>query len=140
VSPARAFGWHGFEDNELGGGQFGNFNLDAIAEFRVLQNNYSAEYGRGSGTIVSVVSRPVPMSCMDRRSSFCGTTSWTHASFCAFGRRFRRNEYGFTAGGPVWIPKIYNGKNKTFWFIQYAGFRQRTGGARAFSGAYRGRT
>ena len=44
-------------DNELGGGQFGNFNLDAIAEFRVLQNNYSAEYGRGSGTIVSIVSK-----------------------------------------------------------------------------------
>jgi hypothetical protein len=44
-------------DNEVGGGLFGNFNLDAIAEFRLLQNNYSAEYGRGSGTIISVVSK-----------------------------------------------------------------------------------
>jgi hypothetical protein len=44
-------------DNELGGGQFTNFNLDAIAEFKVLQNNYSAEFGRGSGEIVQLVTK-----------------------------------------------------------------------------------
>lgn len=44
-------------DAELGGGQFTNFNLDAVAEFKVLQNNYSAEYGRGSGSIVQQVSK-----------------------------------------------------------------------------------
>ena len=37
-----------------------------------------------------------------------------------------RNEYGGTIGGPVWIPKIYNGKNRTFWFFSYEGFSSRS--------------
>ncbi len=36
-----------------------------------------------------------------------------------------RNEYGGWAGGPVWLPKIYNGKNKTFWFFDWEGLKQR---------------
>jgi hypothetical protein len=36
-----------------------------------------------------------------------------------------RNEYGGWAGGPVWIPKLYNGKNKTFWFVDWEGLKQR---------------
>jgi hypothetical protein len=113
-------------DNELGGGQFGNFNLDAIAEFRVLQNNYSAEYGRGSGTIVSVVSKTGTNELHGSAFEFLRNDKLDARNFFAPSvAPFRRNEYGFTAGGPVWIPKLYNGKNKTFWFIQYAGFRQR---------------
>ena len=34
-----------------------------------------------------------------------------------------RHEYGGTIGGPVWIPKLYNGKNRTFFFFSYEGFR-----------------
>ncbi|HKW98604.1 MAG TPA: TonB-dependent receptor [Bryobacteraceae bacterium] len=113
-------------DNELGGGQFGNFNLDAIAEFRVLQNNYSAEYGRGSGTIVSVVSKTGTNSLHGSLFEFVRNDKFDARNFFAPKvAPFRRNEYGFGVGGPVWVPKVYNGKNKTFWFVQYAGFRQR---------------
>jgi hypothetical protein len=38
-----------------------------------------------------------------------------------------RNEYGGTVGGPLWIPKIYNGKNRTFWFFNYEGYKLRSG-------------
>src|SRR5260370_9872227 len=38
---------------------------------------------------------------------------------------YKQNDFGATAGGPVWIPKIYNGKNKTFFFFSYQGFRNR---------------
>ncbi len=113
-------------DNELGGGQFGNFNLDAIAEFRVLQNNYSAEYGRGSGTIVSVVSKTGTNEFHGSAFEFLRNDKLDARNFFAPKvAPFRRNEYGVTFGGPIWIPKIYNGKNKTFFFFQYAGFRQR---------------
>ncbi len=116
-------------DNELGGGQFGNFNLDAIAEFRVLQNNYSAEYGRGSGTIVSIASKSGTNEIHGSAFEFVRNDKFDARNFFAPSvAPFRRNEYGFTAGAPVVIPRIYNGKNKTFWFLQYAAFRQRLAG------------
>jgi Carboxypeptidase regulatory-like domain/TonB dependent receptor len=113
-------------DNELGGGQFGNFNLDAISEFRVLQNNYSAEYGRGSGTIVSIVSKTGTNEFHGSAFEFLRNDKLNARNFFAPNvAPFRRNEFGVTFGGPIWLPKIYTGKNKTFFFFEYAGFRQR---------------
>jgi len=113
-------------DNELGGGQFGNFNLDAISEFRVLQNNYSAEYGRGSGTIVSIATKSGTNDLHGSLFEFFRNDKLDARNFFAPDvAPFRRNEYGFTVGGPVFLPKIYNGRNKTFWFLQYAKFTQR---------------
>ena len=40
---------------------------------------------------------------------------------------YRQNDYGFTAGGPVYLPKLYDGRNKSFFFISYEGFRNRVG-------------
>ena len=37
----------------------------------------------------------------------------------------KQNEYGGTFGGPVWIPKVYNGRDKTFFFVDYTGFSYR---------------
>ena len=113
-------------DNELGGGQFGNFNLDAVAEFRVLQNNYSAEYGRGSGTIVSIASKTGTNELHGSAFEFLRNDKLDARNFFAPAvAPFRRNEYGLTVGGPIIVPKVYNGKNKTFFFFQFAGFRQR---------------
>jgi len=113
-------------DNELGGGQFGNFNLDAVAEFRVLQNNYSAEYGKGAGTIVSIVSKTGTNDFHGSAFEFVRNDAFDARNFFAPSLApFRRNEFGVTFGGPILIPKVYNGKNKTFFFFQYAGFRQR---------------
>ncbi|MFN7997416.1 MAG: TonB-dependent receptor [Bryobacteraceae bacterium] len=121
-------------DNELGGGQFGNFNLDAIAEFRVLQNNYSAEYGRGSGTVVAIASKSGTNEVHGSLFEFVRNDKFDARNFFAPSTApFRRNEYGFTAGAPVIIPKVYNGKNKTFWFLQYAAFRQRLAGPVIFA-------
>jgi len=108
-------------DAEMGNVQFWNFNLDAIAEFKVLQNNYSAEYGQGGGTIVQIVSKT--------------GTNEIHGSAFEFNRNsifnvrnffsptvppFQRNEFGGTIGAPI-------KKDKTFIFGEYAGFRQRLG-------------
>jgi hypothetical protein len=113
-------------DNELGAGQFGNFNLDAIAEFRVLQNNYSAEYGRGSGTIVNIVTKSGTNEPHGSLFEFVRNDKFDGRNFFAPSvAPFRRNEFGGTFGGPVWIPKLYNGKNRTFFFVQAAEFTQR---------------
>jgi hypothetical protein len=108
-------------DPEMGTLQFTNFNLDAIAEFKILQNNYSAEYGQGAGTVTQMVSKT-------------GTNEWHGSAFefvrnSAFDARnffatsvppFKRNEFGATFGGPI-------KKDKTFFFVEYAGLRQRLG-------------
>ena len=65
---------------------------------------------------------------MGAPSSFCAT-----GSGCPRFLRYRRcpiykqNNFGVTVGGPVYIPKLYNGKNKTFFFASYEGFRNRVG-------------
>jgi Carboxypeptidase regulatory-like domain/TonB dependent receptor-like, beta-barrel/TonB-dependent Receptor Plug Domain len=114
-------------DNELGGVQFSNFNLDAIAEFRVLQNNYSAEYGRGSGTIVQLVTKAGTNGLHGSVFEFLRNDVLDARNFFDPSRKtpFRRNEYGGAVGGPVWIPGVYKGKDKTFFFFQAASFRQR---------------
>lgn len=106
-------------DSEMGTIQFANFNLDAISEFKVLQLNYSAEYGQGGGTITQIVSKSgtnqfhgsvfefVRNNAFDARNYFATTVP-----------PFQRNEFGGTFGGPI-------RKGKTFFFAQYAGFRQR---------------
>src|SRR5262249_2360088 len=40
---------------------------------------------------------------------------------------YKQNDFGVTAGGPVWLPKLYNGRNRTFFFFSYEGFRNRVG-------------
>ena len=108
-------------DAEMGNVQFWNFNLDAIAEFKVLQNNYSAEYGQGGGTVVQMVSKTgtnqfhgsafefIRNSVLDARNVFSSGVP-----------PFQRNEFGGTFGGPI-------RKDKTFFFLEYAAFRQRLG-------------
>jgi hypothetical protein len=114
-------------DAEMGTTQFQNFNLDAIAEFKVLQNNYSAEYGQGGGTITQVVSKSgtnqlhgsafefLRNSAFDARNYFSTSTPGFPAV-----PPFKRNEFGVTFGGPI-------RKEKTFFFVEYAGLRQRLG-------------
>ncbi len=115
-------------DNELGGAQFTNFNLDAVAEFRVLQNNYSAEHGRGSGTIVQLVSKSGTNDLHGTLFEFLRNSVLDARNF--FSKDvppFKRNEFGGALGGPIYFPRLYNGKARTFFFIQYAGLRQRLG-------------
>jgi len=114
-------------DNELGGAQFSNFNLDAIAEFKILQNNYSAEYGRGAGAIVQLVSKSGSNQFHGSLFEFVRNSAFDSRNFFNNGPGsagdvppFRRNEFGGTFGGPI-------KKDRTFFFGQYAGFRQRRG-------------
>ena len=113
-------------DAEMGTLQFTNFNLDAIAEFKVQQNNYSAQYGQGAGTITQIVSKSGTNqfhgSAFEfvRNSAFDARNFFSNALRHPGSRPFKRNEFGGTFGGPI-------KKDKTFFFVQYAGLRQRLG-------------
>jgi hypothetical protein len=108
-------------DTEMGTPQFWNFNLDAISEFKVLQNNYSAMYGQGGGTITQIVSKTGTNQLHGSAFEFLRNSAFDSRNF--FGTAvnpFQRNEFGATIGGPI-------KKDKTFFFGEYAGFRQRLG-------------
>ncbi len=108
-------------DAEMGTLQFTNFNLDAIAEFKILQNNYSAEYGQGGGTITQMVSKTGTNEWHGSAFEFLRNNDFDARNFFATSvPPFKRNEFGATFGGPI-------KKDKTFFFVQYAGLRQRLG-------------
>jgi hypothetical protein len=105
--------------------------MDAIQEFRVATNN-SAEYGRSAGANVNVSiksgTRDLHGSVYEylRNDKFDANDWFANAQ----GRGkvpFRQNQYGVSLGGPVLIPKLYNGRDKTFWFASWEGFRRRRG-------------
>ena len=104
--------------------------VEAIREFKVQTNLYSADLGRNSGAVVDVVSKSgtneVHGSVFEfLRNSAMDSRNFFNAKGTSFPP-FRYNQFGFSLGGPVWLPKIYNGKNKTFFFVDYEGYRRNT--------------
>jgi hypothetical protein len=118
-------------------GQMVQVTLDSIAEFKVLTSNYQAEYGRSAGAQISAVTRS-------------GTKDF-HGSFYVFRRhdgmnantwinnrdstptnkinkpRLDQRDIGYTIGGPVWIPKVFNeSKDKVFFFFSQEHQKRRT--------------
>ena len=93
-------------------------SVEAITEFAVQSSNYSAEYGQVLGGLYNFTTK-------SGTNQFHGSVyeeftnealnaaqPWNHVL-----NRDRQNDYGFSVGGPVRIPKVYNGKNHTFFFF-----------------------
>jgi len=107
-------------------------NPDALSEFSVQTNNFSAEFGRQSGGIINAVTR-------SGTNEFHGSGFWFVRNQAVNAANFfspivggkkrqdglKRNQAGATAGGPVLLPKLYNGKDKTFFFFSYQGTLER---------------
>ena len=106
-----------------------NPNPDAIAEFRVLESAYGAEYGRNAGGIVSIVSKSGTNQVHGTAYDYVRNTDFDSNDFFSNQQGqpravLKRNQYGGTFGGPVWIPHIVNGRNKLFFFFSYQGQKQ----------------
>jgi outer membrane receptor protein involved in Fe transport len=119
----------GMNNSLLANGVVANPNPDAIAEFRVIENNYSAEYGRNAGGIVSVVTKSGTNKLHGTgydyvRNNFFDANSFFNNQQGLSVPVLKRNQFGGTIGGPVLIPKIVNGKDKLFFFFSYEGQRQ----------------
>jgi len=108
-------------------------STDAVDEFRVLQSNFSAEYGQAGDGIVSLTVKSGTNELHGSGYDFLRNKSLDANSWFNNLQGLKRpvdtqNDFGATLGGPVYIPKVYNGKNKTFFFFAYEGFRFRNGG------------
>ncbi len=100
--------------------------IDEMQEFKVVSHADSAEYGSVLGGVVNVVTKSGTNDLhgsafeffrnagMDAIQAFTGTGS---------APSFTQNEFGGVVGGPVRLPKLYNGRDKTFFFGSYQGFR-----------------
>lgn len=95
---------------------------DAIAEFKTLRGQYSAQYGRDAGGQIDVVTKSGTNSLHGSayeyfRNDFLDAAGYQADQTGAKIAKYRYNDFGFSLGGPVYIPKVYNGKDKTFFFI-----------------------
>lgn len=103
-------------------------SLEAIDEFKMQTTGYSAEYGRLAGGVMNMVLKT--------------GTNQLHGSLFEFVRNdlfdarntfedakspLRRNQFGGTLSGPVVLPKVYNGRNRTFFLFSWESYRQRVG-------------
>jgi carboxypeptidase family protein len=105
---------------------------DSLQEFKVATNNLSPEYGRFAGGVVNFTTKSGTNELHGTAYEFLRNRDldandfWSNKAGVPRGA-FTQNQFGFNLGGPVFIPKIYNGKNKTFFFVNYEGFRLRQG-------------
>jgi len=119
-------------DPEMGGSTFSNFNVDAVESIDSSSGWMPAEIGRGASGFTNIITRSGASGFHGsvfefvRNSAFDARNFFDHATPVYPGRipPFRRNEFGFTNGGPVYIPHLYDGRKRTFYFTEYQGFRQ----------------
>jgi hypothetical protein len=103
-------------------------SIDALQEFRVESSTYSAEYGGSPGGQFSFISRSGASSLHGSlfeylRNDVFDANDWFNDYLDAPKPPLKQNDFGGTVGGPVWIPKLYNGKDRTFFFFSYEGLR-----------------
>jgi hypothetical protein len=127
--------WKIAQQNSQGG-------VDAIQEVSVQTSNFNAEYGNAAGGYFNYTMKsggnqfhgsgydyfvnefldagePFTTRCVQNGNDCGAPDTQQHIR-----NRIRRNDYGFTLGGPIDIPKVYNGKNKSFFFFNFEQFRQ----------------
>jgi len=122
----------GVNNGILGNEVIFNPSPDTVQEFKILTSNYSAEYGRNAGGIISVVTKSGTNTLHGSAYDFLRNDALDANKY--FNNQqgiprdvLKRNQFGATLGGPIYIPGVVNGKDKYFWFLSYSGQRQTQG-------------
>jgi hypothetical protein len=115
---------------------------EAVQEFKVLQSNFAPEFGESGDGIVNLAlksgTNDFHASVYDFfRNRALDARAWTLNTQNSFNLEHGKplvpkpvdtqNDFGFTVGGPIFLPHLYHGRNKTFFFFDYEGFRFHTG-------------
>ena len=107
-------------------------SVEAIDQFTVDTNGYKAEFGHAGGGNLTYASKSGTNQYHGSLYEFVRNNDFDANNW--FSNRsgipnsiYKQNDFGATVGGPVWIPKLYHGKDRTFFFFSYEGFRNRTG-------------
>jgi hypothetical protein len=106
--------------------QFTQPAVDAVQEVAVQTSNFAAEFGTVGGGIFNVTMKSGTNTLHGSAYDYMvNEVLNAHQPFTHLRDRERRNDFGFTAGGPVTIPKVYSGRNKSFFFFSFEQFRTR---------------
>ena len=105
--------------------------LEAVHEFRVITNSFSAEFGRSGGGVLTAATRSGTNQLHGSayefvRNDTLNANSWASNRVALPRSPFRRNEYGFSLGGPVRLGPLYNGRDRTFFFVNWEQVKQRS--------------
>ena len=105
--------------------------VDSVEEFTVQVNSLAAEYGRFAGGVINVVTKSGTNSLHGTAYDFLRNSTLDANNFFAnrAGRgkgSFKRNQWGGTAGGPIYLPNIYDGRDKSFFFFGFEGTNARS--------------
>jgi hypothetical protein len=105
-------------------------SVDSIQEMTLQTSNFAAEYGLVGGGMFNVVMRSGTNQFHGSGYDYFVNEALNAAEPFYTGSpnmlpRNRRNDYGGTIGGPVWIPKVYNGHNRTFFFFNFEQYREK---------------
>lgn len=115
------------------GSFIGNYNvqpiIDTVQEFKVQSHNDLSEFGQAPGGIVNVATKSGTNAFHASvwefvRNDIFDANGFFANSFGSPRNALRQNQFGFAGGGPVLIPKLYNGRNRTFFFGGYEGYRR----------------
>jgi hypothetical protein len=108
---------------------------DSLQEFSVQTSSYSAQYGGNSGAVVNVVTKSGTNAFRGNIFEFVRNSAFNARNWAATSRdTIKRNQFGGTLGGPVRIPGLYNGKDRTFFFFGYQAtiYHSASGSSKAF--------
>lgn len=102
--------------------------VDAVQEYRIETASFKAEDSRASGGNITLTTKSgtnqLHGSAFDYyQSQVLDANTWRNNQFGAPKSIYHRNDFGINAGGPVYLPKIYNGKDKTYFYFAYEGYR-----------------
>ncbi len=101
-------------------------SVDALQEFKVQTNAYSAEFGRGNGAILNATIKSGTNELHGVFYEFLRNDKLDARNFFEAQRgAYQQNQFGGTVGGPIRLGKLYDGRNRTFFFFDYEGLRVR---------------
>lgn len=105
--------------------------METVQEFKVLTNTYDSQYGRTGGGIISIVTKGGGNQFHGNAFEYFQAEE-LNANTSELNRTgvpkppLNLNTFGIQASGPVWIPKVFDGRNRLFWLVSYEGMRQRS--------------
>ncbi len=116
----------GFNNMDPRGGSFyAQPNLESLSEFKLQTSSYSAEYGRQGGGVLSMALKTGGNRPHGALFEFLRNDFFDARNFFDQGKaKLRRNQFGAEINGPVVIPKLYNGRDHTFFMFSWESFRQ----------------